>query len=74
MKSGLRDRNNVEVGTSVGAIIGVSMKSGLRDRNNPGVGIVYTAQDRMVSMKSGLRDRNNTKCTKETIATSSWSQ
>ena len=60
MKSGLRDRNNVELRvTLLGFPMSVSMKSGLRDRNNLTAITVSTSPKTRVSMKSGLRDRNN---------------
>ena len=60
MKSGLRDRNNLDADELQGRIVAaeVSMKSGLRDRNNLATAYVSLVID-AVSMKSGLRDRNN---------------
>ena len=60
MKSGLRDRNNVDdVVVELRDFPVVSMKSGLRDRNNRQAAAPQSEPVLPVSMKSGLGDRNN---------------
>ena len=58
MKSGLEDRNNINLRWIIFDIYDVSMKSGLEDRNNPDL-LRTPEPEGTVSMKSGLEDRNN---------------
>ena len=64
MKSGLRDRNNVDGHAEVAELCQlVSMKSGLGDRNNHAQLQSMLEEAQQVSMKSGLGDRNNAEWT-----------